>query len=70
MGVFWNRIRRSRSTHSISFNSVTIQTLETYLKDKFSYDVMTEGDTLQNAPRKNVENKQKNKLKILYFLRV
>ena len=58
MGVFWNRIRRSRSSHSISFNSVKIETLETYFKDKFSYDVMTEGDEVQNA-RTNVENKLK-----------
>ena len=70
MGVFWNKIRRSRSSHSISFNSVKIETLETYFKDKFSYDVMTEGDEVQNA-RTNVENKLKT-CKFYYndFLRV
>ena len=58
MSVFWKRIRRSKSSHSISFNSFTIVIVETSFSDKLSYDVMTEGDTVHNADT-NVENKLK-----------
>ena len=47
---FWNKIRKSRSTcKTNNYNDISLESLEKYFTEKFSYDITTENEHVSKA---------------------
>ena len=49
MGLFWNNFRKAKGHQGINLDSISLESLEDYFKDTFSYDQRSESDAVSSA---------------------